>query len=321
MMLRQLTVGYTSYRQETLAGVRNKMQESECVVLEEPVTPGFEEMLRQEMSIEDYLMLTDFGFPGFARKQCSLLQDMYSQGIAILQIEPFLDELVAIHEFFASGGRPVDIPAGSKSRMVYDCERTWTSRLLSFYKQAQSSDFFKVIRSVQAFARADARKEKMRDTMRAEALQDLFGQYESLYVEAGYIHFTLLAQLHKILPPSARLKTFYSLQGFFRSRTGRRQLMGPGDTLTLIYTWKPEYSGPRADLLAARSLIYNKVFEKEELADESESFPQSSDEISAVQMAECLNLEQCAHLYPQIRSLSTGSAVKTVHDYLLRIRQ
>lgn len=297
------------------------MEDSDCVVLEEPVTPGFEEMLRQKMDIRDYLMLTDFGFPGFAREQCRLLQELHSQGIAVFQVEPFLDELVGIHEFFASGGSPDDIPAGTKSRLVYDCERIWTSRLVSFYRQAHSSDFYRVIKAVQDFARADARKGIMRDKMRAQALESLFGQYRKMYVEAGYIHFTLAAQIRKRIPLSAGLKAFYSLEDFFRPRTGRRQLMGPGDVLTMIYTWKPEYTGPRADLLAARSLIYNKVVEKEELTGEPGSFPQSSDEIRAVQIAGSLDLEQCAHLYPQIRSLSTGTALEAVHDYLLRTRQ
>lgn len=321
MILRQITLGYTSYRQETLAHVREKMLGSDCVVLEEPATPGFEEMLQQEMSIDDYLMLTDFGFPGFAREQCRLLQDIHSRNIAILQVEPFLEELVGIHEFFASGGRPIDIPGGSNSRRVYDCERTWTSRLVSFYRQAHCRDFLKVIRAVQDFARVDAQKGTIRDIMRAEAQEGLFDHYESLYVEAGYIHFTLLEQLYKRLPASARLETFYSLQDFFRSRIGRRQLMGPGDVLTLIYTKNPEYSGPRADLLAARSLIYNKVVQKDELSEKSGSYPQSSDEIKAVQLAENLNLEQCAHIYPKIRSLSTNQALRVVQDYLHKIRQ
>lgn len=321
MSLRKIILGYTSYRQETLSYVRDKMLDCQCIILEEPPTPGFAEMLRLEMNIDDYLMLTDFGFPGFAREQCGILQHIHSRDKIILQVEPFLEELACIHEFFASGGSPEGIPKGTKSREVYDCERIWTASLMGFYQQAHNSDSFRVVRAVQDFARADALKGRLRDTMRAEGLKNLFSEYKSIYVEAGYIHFVLLAELHKRLPTTARLTTFYSLQDFFKSKVGRRQLLGPGDILTLIYTWSPDYSGPKADLLAARSLIYNKVVQKDELTMYPEKFPQSCDEILAVHLADSLNLEQCLRLYPEIKSLSTDLARKTVQDYLLQVRQ
>jgi len=321
MPLSKIILGYTSYRLETLPFVRDKMLDCQCVILEEPPTPGFAEMLRQDMSIDDYLMLTDFGFPKFAREQCGLLQYIHSRAKIILQVEPFLEELACIHEFFASGGSPEDIPKGTKSREVYDCERIWTASLMGFYRQAHNSDFFRVLRAVQDFARTDALKGRLRDTMRAEALKNLFSEYDSIYVEAGYIHFALLAELYKSLPTTAGLTTFFSLQNFFKSKVGKRQLMGPGDILTLIYTWNPDYSGPRADLLAARSLIYNKLVQKDELTMYPENFPQSCDEILAVRLADSLNLEQCLRLYPEIKSFSTDLARETVQDYLLKIMQ
>ena len=66
MSTSSLCLGYTSYRLETLAYIRPKMQSCQCIVLEEPPTPGFKEMLNHELDIDEYLLLTDFGFPGFA---------------------------------------------------------------------------------------------------------------------------------------------------------------------------------------------------------------------------------------------------------------
>lgn len=261
-----LCLGYTSYRLETLPFIRPMIQKFECIVLEEPTTPGFTEMLSQELDIEEYLLLTDFGFPQFAHSQCQLLQEMHAQGKTVLQIEPFLEELVRIHEFFASGGTPSEIKDGTQLREVYDLKHTWTERLLAFYRQAHSQDFSRTVAAVKDFARIDALKGRLRDEMRARALQNVFGQYQSLYVEAGYIHFALLREVYCLLPEQTRMSTFYSQEDYFRPRIGRRQIMGPGDILTLLYTWRPDYQGPKADLLAAQSLIYNKVVENQAFA-------------------------------------------------------
>jgi hypothetical protein len=297
------------------------MQKFQCIALEEPTTPGFAEMLSQKLDIDEYLMLTDFGFPVFAYSQCRLLQELHAQGTTILQIEPFLQELVRIHEFFASGGTPAEITAGTQTREVYDLERTWTARLLAFYRQAHSKDFSRTVAAVKDFARIDALKGRLRDEMRAKALQEVFGHYQSMYVEAGYIHFALLRELYRLLPEQTRMSTFYSQEDYFRPRIGRRQIMGPGDVLTLIYTWRPDYQGSRADLLAAQSLIYNKVVENQEIEDTTHACPHAEDEIQAVRLARSLDYEQCAALYKKIRNLATHAARETVRAWLNRMRQ
>lgn len=321
MPLSKLCLGYTSYRLETLPFIRPVMQKFQCIVLEEPSTPGFTEMLSQQLDIDEYLLLTDFGFPSFAHSQCQLLQEMHGQGKTVLQIEPFLQELVRIHEFFASGGIPDQITAGTQTSEVYDLERTWTARLIAFYRQAHSKDFSRTVDAVKDFARIDALKGRLRDEMRARALQEIFGQYQSMYVEAGYIHFALLRELFRLLPDQTRMSTFYSQEDYFRPRIGRRQIMGPGDVLTLIYTWRPEYQGPRTDLLAAQSLIYNKVVENQEIENNTDACPHAEDEIQAVRLASSLDFDQCASLYEKIRNLSTHAARKTARDWLGRMRQ
>jgi len=321
MPVSKLCLGYTSYRLETLPFIRPMMQKYECIILEEPSTPGFTEMLSQELDIDEYLMLTDFGFPLFAQSQCRLLQELHAQGRTILQVEPFLQELVRIHEFFASGGTPSEIQAGTQTREVYDLERTWTARLIAFYRQAHSSDFSQTVAAVKDFARLDALKGRLRDEMRAKALQEVFEQYQSIYVEAGYIHFALLRELHRLLPGKNQLSTFYSQEEYFRPRINRRQILGPGDVLTLIYTWRPKYQGPRADLLAAQSLIYNKVVENQEIQDDTERCPHAEDEIQAVRLARSLDLDQCESLYAKIRHETTLEARKKTRDWLDRMRQ
>ena len=297
------------------------MEEFECIILEEPPTPGFTEMLSQELDIDEYLLLTEFGFPKFAHSQCRLLQDLHAQGKTILQVEPFLQELVRIHEFFASDGTPDQITAGTLTRTVYDLERTWTGRLLAFYRQAHNKDFGRTVAAVKEFASIDARKGRVRDEMRALELQDLFSVHQNIYVEAGDIHFALLRQLRRFLPEQSRMTTFYSQEDYFLPRIGKRQIMGPGDVLTLMYTWRPDYKGPRADLLAAQSLIYNKVIENQEIQDNIESCPHAEDEIQAIRLARSLDFDQCASLYERIRHLSTQRARETATEWLGKMRQ
>ena len=321
MSVSRVCLGYTSYRLETLPYVRRKMQEYQCIVLEEPPTPGFSEMLGREMATDSYLMLTDFGFPLFAREQCSILQELHFRGKTILQVEPFLQELIGIHEFFAAEGTPQQIPQGTITRQVYDCERAWTSRLLAFYKATGNArDFSAMVDAVKDFARVDAEKGRLRDTMRARALQELFGIYSSMYVEAGYIHFVLLKEMRNRLPASATLNIYYTLQDYFRAETGRRQLLGPGDILTLLYTWKPDYSGPKTDILAAQSLIYNKIVHKEEFQKNLEDLPHARNEIQAVNLARSLDYDQCAGLYDRIKGFSTQKALEEAQGWLQSTR-
>lgn len=322
MSISRVCLGFTSYRMETLPYVRKKMQDFECIVLEEPPTPGFNEMLEMEMGIQDYLSLTEFGFPGFAQEQCSLLRELHAKGKEILQIDPFLEELLSIHEFFAAGRTPQEIREGTTTREVYECERVWTAKLLSFYKTTSTdNDFYQVVGAVQDFARADAQKTRMRDEMRSQGLRRVLGSYSDLYVEAGYIHFVLLRDVYRLLPAGGQLETFFSLQSYFRSRINRRQLLGPGDVLTLLYTWIPDYSGPKADLLAAQSLIYNKVVQKEEIQEHPEDFPHSRDELQAINLARSLDFNQCAELYTRIRGLPTDQAQEMAREWVRGTRQ
>jgi len=318
----RICLGYTSYRLEALPFVQNRMQQFECIVLEEPPTPGFDEMLKGEMEVDDYLMLAEFGFPGFARKQCLLLREMHDMGKTILQVEPFVEELIGLHEFFAAEGRPDQIRPETRAGIVYECERGWSDKLMKFYRVSGTSrEFSHLVKAVKNFARADAEKGRLRDKMRAGALENILPRYRNIYVEAGYIHFFLAREIFARKPQASLLETFYSMQDFFREKLGRRQILGPGDVLTLLYTWMPDYSGPRADILAARSLIYNKIVHKEEILEETDRFPHSRNELKAVQLAGSLDFEECREVYREIRGLETGEAMDRVRERVKRKRQ
>ncbi|WP_291319319.1 hypothetical protein [Desulfonatronospira sp.] len=319
---RRICLGYTSYRLETLPFVQGMVQHFDCIVLEEPPTPGFGEMLKGEMEVDDYLMLTEFGFPGFARNQCLVLRQMHDMGKTILQVEPFVEELIGLHEFFAAEGRPDQIRPETRAGIVYDCERRWSDKLMKFYRASGAGgEFARLVQAVRSFARADAEKGRLRNKMRARALEGVLPLYKSIYVEAGYIHFFLAREIFVRKPQGSLLELFYSMQDFFRERLGRRQILGPGDVLTLLYTWMPDYTGPRADILAARSLIYNKIVHKEEILEDTARLPHSRDELRAVQLAGSLDYEECREVYREIRGLETREAMDRVRERVKRKQQ
>ena len=313
---KRLCLGFTSYRPETLPLARGTMSGHEAVLLEEPHTPGFEEMLSGDMAIETYLELTDFEFPEYSRLACRLARELHDQGTAVLQLDPFMDELLSIHEFFISGGSPDGIRSDTITRDVYDAEREWTKQLLAFYKASRSTDFNRIVASVKAFARADAQKGRLRDRMRAEKITEILADFNSVYVEAGYIHVPLMPELFRRLPDSCRLRPVYLMEPVLYQLTGRRRLLGPGDILTLLYAFQPDREDPRRDLLAARSLVYNKVVGKEEIVGEESGYPHALDEIEAIELERSLNYEQCREHFFRLRPLSTTEAKARAREWI-----
>mgnify|MGYP000187961274 CR=1 FL=1 len=318
---KHLCLGFTSYRPETLPLARSAMEGHEALLLEEPHTPGFEEMLSGEMDIAKYLELTDYEFPDYTYRSCELIREFHNRGVAVRQVDPFMDELIGIHEFFISGGEPEKIPSGTVTREVYEAEREWTKRLLAFYKASRSGEFDRIVASVKAFARADAQRGRLRDRMRAERITEILVDFNSVYVEAGYIHIPLMPELLRRIPRDCRFTPAYITEPVLLQLTGRRRLLGPGDVLTMLYAFRPERKDSRCDLLAARSLVYNQVVIKEEMSpDNQESHPHTRDEIEAIDLAASLGYEQCRELFHRLSSLSTTDAKARAREWVRRHR-
>jgi hypothetical protein len=168
-----------------------QMRESDTIILEEPHTPGFTEMLRGEMAIEAYLLQVDASFPLFAKSLCVELRQLFAQGKHIVQVEPYLDSLVQIHELFANDKTPEYVLSLDGLRDVYLAEKEATGALITFYGMSMKDDFRAVIDSVKAFAQKDAHRIRMRDVMRAAAIAELTASGQRLFVESGYIHYGL----------------------------------------------------------------------------------------------------------------------------------
>jgi hypothetical protein len=86
--------------------------------------------------------------------------------------------------------------------------------------------------------------------------------------------------------------------------------------LTLLYIFHPTISQPGWEkLLAARSMIYSKILEKEELDENSGTFPHLRDELACIQAVRRLSFDDCRELFPHIRRTGTTQARKTLTSF------
>ena len=120
-------------------------------------------MLVGKTSIASYLESLDIEYPEFSRRMSQTLRELHAVGKTLYQVEPFLERLLQIHELFADGGSPADLPAGTPLHAVYMAERAATAALLDFYKVSVRGDFNQAVAAVKRFARADARRFLLRD--------------------------------------------------------------------------------------------------------------------------------------------------------------
>lgn len=285
------------------------MRESDTIILEEPHTAGFIEMLRGEVAAEAYLLQVDASFPLFSKRLCLELQKLFVQGKRIVQVEPYLDCLVQIHEFFADGKTPEYVLSLDGLRDVYLAEKEATRALITFYTLSMKEDFRAVLDSVKVFAQRDAHRIRMRDFMRARAIAKLAATGERLFVEAGYIHYGLYHFLTKQIGQQLRVQPVFLLQPVVDGLKAKRRNIGPGDVLTLLYVLHNAIPADRADLLAARSLIAVQLVAKEELQPDN-SFPHCADDAMVNALVSCLDYERCHLLYKRIRGVSRGTALR-----------
>ena len=182
------------------------MKEYEAVFLEEPPAEGFEEMLAGTLSVDDYLWPMDVEYPLFSRAMCQRLRELKAEGKQIFQVEPFLAALLDIHDFFAEGGTPQDLPRDSLLYPVYLAERRATGALLSYYRTVMTGSFEESLGCIKQFARHDSARFRLRDSLRAQSLERLIQPFSSAYIEAGVIHYYLWRLLRKRVSSSRDLR-------------------------------------------------------------------------------------------------------------------
>ena len=286
--------------------------------MEEPETQGFMQMLEGTLAIEDYLRETEFEYPEFSRRSCTLFRTLHQNGKQLFQVDPFITQLNAIHDFFASGGKPHEIDPNTIRGRVYDAEHDYSAALLAYYERCLTAPFAEVVGLVKRFARVDAQRERLRDRMRAESIVAIIHPYQTIYIEAGLLHLSLLNRLTEALPKDYRIRPAYLMAPVVRQLNSRRHALGPGDMLTLLYTYRPEYNHPRAELLAAQSLIYTKIIIKEEILRAETPFPHTLNEVESSALVQRLGYGDCERLYGLIKHRTREKALEIVLNYLDR---
>ena len=315
-----ITIGFSSHRIEVIPYAKRLMENHDVIILEEAANPKFITMLGKGISIDEYLSGVDSGFPQFSRQFYKLLRQFYQKGKEILQIEPYIENLMNIHDMFFNGKRPSDVLKIPGLREVYKAEKNATGALLHFYESSMRSSFKKVIEAVRNFARSDAERFRLRDTMRARAIAKVLPYNKSVYVEAGAIHTYLENVLRQKLGGKWKIKSEFLLESVVKKLTGVKQVVTPGDILTQHYIFRKRKNEEFETLQTARALIYIQLIEKEEMApSRSEKTPHIKDEIRAVKLVNKLSFVQCEELYRKIRFKSCHNALEIIQEYLKKL--
>lgn len=316
----QVTIGLSLHRPEMTPLISDHMRRHEAIFLEEPPDVGFEPMLAGRLAVDDYLMQLDVEYPTFSRIMCDLLQELKGQDKQIFQVEPFLKILLSIHEFFAEGHHPGQLQKNSIQYPVYLAEKNATQALLAYYQTVMAGSFDDTIGAIIRFARMDAARFGLRDSLRAQEIASMVRKYSSSYVEAGLMHYPLWRLLRQQLQAKVPVKVIFLADDAQRSLQTKAHLYGPGDQLTLLYIFHPGiFNTRREKLLAARSIIYSKIVEKEEMTDDLNRFPHLRDEIDSIRIAKQLSLEDCRRLFPQVRRAKSSEAREIAAGYLAEL--
>jgi len=312
----KITLGLSVHRPEMIPVIAGWMRQHKAVFLEEPPAENFQRMLDGAFDVDDYLKPLDLEYPAFSRQMCCLLQELKAEGIEIFQVEPYLEVLIGIHEFFADGRPPEELDKNSILYPVYLAERSATGALLSYYQTAMTGTFEKTIAAILQFARRDAARFRLRDSLRAQALAPLVKRYPSNFIEAGVIHYALKRPLQRYMPSKMPIKIIFLADTALESIGEKGHLYGPGDQLTLLYLFHPDAADTgRHQLFAARSIIYSKIIEKEEKSDDLKMFPHLRDELACIRMTRHLTLNDCRRLFPLVRRAPSRDARQIVADY------
>lgn len=304
----KITICYSTHRPETLSLTARLMQTHDCIFLEEPTHPDFQEMLAGRIDPEVHMMELDLGYPVFALKQYRLLQLLHDSGKRIEQVEPYLEHLVAIQEFFADGSSPADLDTSSEQYKVYCSERDVTGLLIEYYKVVREDDFYQVLSTMQEFAKADAARFRLRDVLRAHEIAKRLNCGEQIYIESGSIHLSLYKYLKEILLDNCSLQVHFVEREAMRFIGLKGNLFSPGDELTLSYIFDKQQSQKHQDILCAQALIYSKLVRKDEIRPSDTGYPHTRNDLETTKLVRQLSMNACRELFYRIRSLPIDEA-------------
>lgn len=313
-----ITVCYSTHRPETLELTARIMHEHDVIILEEPVHVDFSEVLKGNVEIEEHLLELDTGYPEFILGQYRLLQQFSKAGKQILQVEPYLEHLFRIQYFLAEDHTPEEIEPNTVAYTVYCAERCATGGLINYYKEVRGNDFRQILSTMNSFAKADAARFVLRDSLRVEGILEVLDERKDTYIEAGSMHLLLYRLLAQNLSKEWRLHLHSVDREAIQFLHRKGSIFSPGDNLTLNYIWGRNVSRKKWEMFCAQSLIYSKIIKKDESLGGDTKFPHTRNELESIAAAKQLSTETCEILFQQIRALSSEDAADVVKTYLKR---
>ena len=314
--MNRITLCYSAHRPETLALTARIMQDHEVIILEEPHHPDFHKALGGDIALEDHLLELDTDYPTFTLGQYRVLQQLVKAGKMVLQIEPYLDQLLWIHSFFADDHRPEELLQGSPAHKVYCAEHEATKNLIQYYQDVRGDDFAKILSAMNSFAMVDARRFVLRDSLRAKRILEFLLPGKDTYIEAGSIHLLLKKLLAKGLAKEWHLRVENIDRQAMKLLHLDGNIFSPGDELTLDYIFGRNVSRKKWQLYCARALIYSKIITTDEISSGDGEFPHTHNENDAIAAVNRLALDECRALFQSIRSISSIEAADLTARYL-----
>ena len=311
-----VTIALHNHRCEMIPLAIDRMRRCDIVILEEPPDENLMKMVKGEVSINEYISGIDTEYPEFGRRMALALRRLHRDSIRIIQIEPYLEYLLEIHNRFVDGVRPADLETDTALWPVYEMERRATRALIDFYEASSQNDFDVMLKTTKAFAKVDARRFAMRDRLRARSIARVAAHGRYIYVEAGQMHVGLAQALRQHLPVCQGVAALYLTPGGVIPQPAPASRIGPGDVLTLIYTFNPDFDSPMADLWAARALVQNKIIIKNEITADTGDFPHTRDEAETSRLVHELDLDMCRYLMPLLDKKTTAQARQAVERAL-----
>lgn len=292
------------------------MDNQQVIILEEPPHPYFSRMLASKLSIDEYLMEIEHGYPVFASMQYEYLRSLAANGVDIIPIEPYLEKLYQVQLMFAEGMGPDQLDQDTLLFEVYQVEKQATGRLIDYYQSVRQDDFQKILDAIQLFAKADGDRFLLRDSLRADAISTRVDTSRTVSIEAGSMHISLKNELRKKLPKETDLIA-HNVEETILAQLGLEPLVfSPGDELTAIYMAGDKIDSPRENRLSAQSLLYAKVVRKEEIAESAERYPHTRNEYETNLLVRQFDTDQCNDIFFQLRDLPTQEACQQVqHMY------
>lgn len=180
-----------------------------------------------------------------------------------------------------------------------------------------NASFKKTIEAIKQFAIADAARFRLRDVMRFEVLSIEIESKNSVFIEAGVIHYLLWQLLWGRFRFSAVVRPFFLADSMIKQTDRKRHLYGPGDLLTFFHIFHPgKRKSTWENLMAALSIVHSKIIWKEEAASILDNFSHLQDEIQCIEIANSLTVGDCETLFKRIRLASTQESRRIVTGYI-----